>query len=104
MRTIKQVRLELFFASFVVLFQELVLIRWLPGQVRVLAYFPNLILLSAFLGLGVGCLRAGKTSVLWFLAGRPDCPRAERHRLQPNSLYTGIGFRTPLAPVLRPAA
>ena len=51
MRTINLVRLELFLASFIVLFQELVLIRWLPGQVRVLAYFPNLILLSAFLGL-----------------------------------------------------
>jgi hypothetical protein len=56
--------LELFLASFVVLFQELALIRWLPGQVRVLAYFPNLILLSAFLGLGLGCLRAGRRSLL----------------------------------------
>jgi len=65
MRTIKHIRLELFCASFIVLFQELALIRWLPGQVRVLAYFPNLILLSAFLGLGVGCLRAGKPSLLW---------------------------------------
>lgn len=57
--------LEIFVASFVVLFQELSLIRWLPGQVRVLAYFPNLILLSAFLGLGLGCLRAGGRSLLW---------------------------------------
>lgn len=62
---INRIRLELFCASFIVLFQELVLIRWLPGQVRVLAYFPNLILLSAFLGLGIGCLRAGKKSLLW---------------------------------------
>ncbi|MBW1810123.1 MAG: methyltransferase domain-containing protein [Deltaproteobacteria bacterium] len=44
---------------------ELALIRWLPGQVRVLAYFPNLILISAFLGLGIGCLRAKKRSLLW---------------------------------------
>ena len=56
---------ELFAASFVVLFQELALIRWLPGQVRVLAYFPNLILLSAFLGLGLGCLRVAHRSLLW---------------------------------------
>jgi hypothetical protein len=55
---------ELLLASAVVLFQELALIRWLPGQVRVVAYFPNLILLSAFLGLGVGCLRAGRRSLL----------------------------------------
>lgn len=56
---------ELVVISFVVLFQELALIRWLPAQVRVLAYFPNLILISAFLGLGLGCLRAGKSSLLW---------------------------------------
>lgn len=64
-RMTHQVARELFLASFIVLFQELALIRWLPGQVRVLAYFPNLILLSAFLGLGIGCLRAGKPSLLW---------------------------------------
>ena len=45
-------------ASLAVLFQELALIRWLPTRVRVVAYFPNLILLSAFLGIGIGCLRS----------------------------------------------
>jgi spermidine synthase len=50
-----------------VLFQELALIRWIPGQVRVVAYFPNLILISAFLGLGIGSLRSGRRSLapLW---------------------------------------
>jgi len=61
----KRPALELFCASLVVLFQELALIRWLPGQVRVLAYFPNLILISAFLGLGIGCLLARRRSLLW---------------------------------------
>jgi len=56
---------ELVFASAIVLFQELALIRWLPGQVRVLAYYPNLVLISAFLGLGLGCLRAGRRSLRW---------------------------------------
>jgi len=56
---------SLVLASATVLFQELALIRWLPSQVRVLAYFPNLVLLSAFLGLGLGCLRAGRRSLLW---------------------------------------
>ncbi|MBF0099663.1 MAG: hypothetical protein HQK77_02020 [Desulfobacterales bacterium] len=64
-KTINQLRIELFVVSCIVLLQELSLIRYIPGQVRVLAYFPNLILLSAFLGLGVGCLRAGKSSLLW---------------------------------------
>ena len=58
------VGLELLAASFVVLFQELALIRWLPSQVRVTAYFPNLILIAAFLGLGVGALRARNRSLL----------------------------------------
>jgi spermine/spermidine synthase len=56
---------ELLAASGLALFQELTLIRWLPGQVRVLAYYPNLILIAAFLGLGLGCLRAGRRSLLW---------------------------------------
>lgn len=51
--------------SFVVLFQELALIRWIPGQVRVAAYFPNLVLIAAFLGLGIGSLRARYGSLHW---------------------------------------
>jgi hypothetical protein len=65
-RPLRRAGVELFTISFVVLFQELTLIRWLPGQVRVLAYFPNLILLSAFLGLGLGCLRSARRSLLWW--------------------------------------
>ncbi len=42
--------------------EELSLIRWLPGQVRVLAYYPNLVLLATFLGLGLGCLLAWRRS------------------------------------------
>ena len=64
-KSTRRLALELIAVSFVVLFQELTLIRWLGGQIRVLAYFPNLILLSAFLGLGLGCLRGGKRSLLW---------------------------------------
>ena len=57
-RTPRTIALEIFCASFLILFQELALIRWMPGQVRVLAYFPNLILISAFLGLGWNLLGA----------------------------------------------
>ncbi len=38
------------------LFFELALIRWVPGSVRVLGYFTNLILIASFLGLGAGAL------------------------------------------------
>jgi hypothetical protein len=57
--------LELVAISFIVLFQELAFIRWIPSQVRVVAYFPNLVLISAFLGLGLGSLRGRSRSLLW---------------------------------------
>jgi SAM-dependent methyltransferase len=38
------------------LFWELVLIRWLGTSVRIVAYFSNLVLISAFFGLGTGAL------------------------------------------------
>ena len=63
--SLRRAGLEIAAASFLVLFQELVLIRWLPVQVRVIAYFPNLILISSFLGLGIGALRGRKKSMLW---------------------------------------
>jgi hypothetical protein len=56
--------IELLLASSIALFQELAFIRWLPGEVRVVAYFPNLILIAAFLGLGAGSLRGGSKSLL----------------------------------------
>jgi hypothetical protein len=56
--------LELLAASATALFAELALIRYLPGEVRVLAYFPNLVLISAFLGLGLGALASGRRSLL----------------------------------------
>jgi spermidine synthase len=45
-------------ASFLVLFLEIALIRWMPAYIRLLAYFSNFILLASFLGIGVGCLLA----------------------------------------------
>jgi len=46
----------LFLASFVSLFLELLLIRWVPSHIRIVAYYGNLMLLSSFLGLGCGAL------------------------------------------------
>lgn len=46
------VRLAL--VTFCILVLELALIRWLGTQIRVAAYFANLVLLSAFLGTGLG--------------------------------------------------
>ena len=61
-------RVALFLSSFLVLFLETALIRWMPAYVRLLAYFSNFILLASFLGIGVGCLLAGRRRNLfvWF--------------------------------------
>ena len=60
--------MPLFVSSFLVLFLETALIRWMPAYVRLLAYFSNFILLASFLGIGVGCLAAGRRRNLfvWF--------------------------------------
>jgi SAM-dependent methyltransferase len=58
---------RLFLVSFLVLFLQVALIRWMPAYVRLLAYFSNFILLAAFLGIGVGCLLTRTRSLLaWY--------------------------------------
>src|SRR5581483_6260013 len=52
--------LELFCLSFLALFLELMVIRWAPAVVRLIAYYANLILISSFLGLGVGAILGKK--------------------------------------------
>src|SRR5579864_5862480 len=60
--------MRLFGSSFLVLFLEVALIRWLPAYIRLLAYFSNFILLASFLGIGVGCLLSARRQNLfaWF--------------------------------------
>ena len=62
--------MALFVSSFLVLFLETALIRWMPAYVRLLAYFSNFILLASFLGIGIGCLLAARRRNLfaWFPA------------------------------------
>lgn len=51
--------LQLFVLSFAALFLELMLIRWVPSVFRLVAYYANLMLISSFLGLGLGALLHG---------------------------------------------
>ena len=51
-------RPRLFLLSFLMLFVELALIRWLGSNVIYLSYFSNFVLLGSFLGIGIGFLRA----------------------------------------------
>ncbi len=46
----------LFLVSFLLLFFELTMIRWIPANLRIVAYFSNLMLVSCFLGFGLGCI------------------------------------------------
>src|SRR5207302_7358101 len=59
--------ITLFLSSFLVLFLEIALIRWMPAYIRLLAYFSNFILLATFLGGGLGCVLArGRRLIVWF--------------------------------------
>src|SRR5256886_815550 len=51
-------RVRLVALSFLMLFLELALIRWIGSNVLYLSYFSNFILLASFLGIGLGFLRA----------------------------------------------
>jgi hypothetical protein len=55
---------QLFLTSFVILFFELLCIRWLPAYVRFLGYFMNFIMLASFLGIGLGIM-VSRREKLW---------------------------------------
>ena len=63
-------RLRMLGLSALIFFVELFFLRWLPGYVRYLAYFTNLLLLGMFLGLGCGLLASsrGSRTFPWFPA------------------------------------
>src|SRR2546426_9930130 len=65
---LKKSHWELVLISFVALFLELAIIRWLSAEIRIFAYFKNLPLMAAFLGFGVGFLLHEKSEPLfvWF--------------------------------------
>jgi spermidine synthase len=48
--------------SVLILFLEMALIRWVSTEIRVFAYLQNALLVSSFLGLGLGCHRAREPS------------------------------------------
>src|SRR4030043_697003 len=50
----------LFLISCLSLYIELAVIRWISGEIALLSYFKNLILLAAFLGLAIGFSLVGR--------------------------------------------
>jgi SAM-dependent methyltransferase len=56
--------LRLFLTSALVLFVELLFLRWIPANIRYIGFFPNFLLMGSFLGIGLGILlgRRGRSS------------------------------------------
>ena len=99
--------MALFVSSFLVLFLETALIRWLPAYVRLLAYFSNFILLAAFLGIGVGCLLAQRRRNLfvWFPVTQfavilaVNLLRLEVALPSTSTIYFSSGTTAPVVPI-----
>jgi hypothetical protein len=97
----------LFIASFLVLFLETAVIRWLPAYVRLLAYFSNFILLASFLGIGLGCLLAPRRRnlIAWFpllqfvVVFAVDRLRLEVALPATSTIYFSSGTAAPVVPV-----
>jgi len=53
--------------SFFILALELALIRQIPAEIKAISYFTNLILISSFFGLGLGCILQQQRSLTWLL-------------------------------------
>jgi SAM-dependent methyltransferase len=47
---------RLFLTSFAILYVELLLIRWIPANVKYVGFFANFLLIASFLGIGLGIL------------------------------------------------
>jgi hypothetical protein len=66
----RHLKLQMFALSFSALFLEMMVIRWVPSVVHFVAYYANLMLLSSFLGLGIGAMTSDRNWRLfrWFPA------------------------------------
>ncbi len=73
---------EIFVVSVLILYLELVLIRWIGTEIRLFAYLGNLILVVCFFGVGLGC----------YLADRPVQP----DRIGWNALLLVVLISNPL--------
>ena len=59
----RETALRLFLTSFLVLFVELLFLRWIPANIRYIGFFPNFLLIGSFLGIGLGIMagRSGRS-------------------------------------------
>jgi len=71
--------------SLLSLFLEMLMIRWISSEIRVFAYFKNLVLVACFLGFGLGCYLCRRRIQLMAI-------------IAPLLVLTDI-LRTPLSPM-----
>lgn len=71
--------------SLLSLFLEMLMIRWISSEIRVFAYFKNLVLVACFLGFGLGC----------YLCGR----RVQLMAMVAPLLVLTVVLKTPLSPI-----
>ena len=64
----RSIGLNIFGYSFLILFVELALIRYVPGYVRLFAFYLNFVLIATFLGMGSGFIQAANAAKLRWLA------------------------------------
>jgi len=65
---------KLFLISFLILFFELVFIRWVSSHILYISYFSNFILVASFVGMSLGCFIANRLTswirnVPWMMFG-----------------------------------
>ena len=60
MTLLRRNEVRLFLTSFAILFVELLLIRWIPSNVKYIGFFSNFLLIASFLGIGLGILLGRK--------------------------------------------
>jgi SAM-dependent methyltransferase len=104
----------LFVISFISLFWEILLIRWVPCELPFLAFFRSLVLLACFLGMGLGCIAFARLKItngflgifflLWVLVAMISIRVAgEDLRLRGFGKNSGVYQQTGVAAeVLRP--
>ena len=51
---------EIFVVSVLILFLELVLIRWIGAEIAIFSFLGNLVLVICFFGVGLGCYLAAR--------------------------------------------
>ena len=61
-RLLRRPEVQLLLVSGTILFTELLLIRWIPANIRYIGFFPNFLLIASFLGIGIGIL-LGRRSI-----------------------------------------